>query len=1039
MPAPDRINLNEWTPVGTGALKQREQEATITQREAGAEKSTTETERIRQQMDRESQVPVLSPFAKKRDEDFAAEYNKWRSGDSASFFEKIHQLQAAAKLLRSNENLSGPVLGRLPPFIRESLHPQAVDVRADIERVIQSTLRETLGAQFTAEEGKALLARTFNPNAPEEFNLGNVESVLRDMEGIAASREAMAQYVETHDTLKGYNAQEWVPKIAEQFGISTSVMKDAKRLSPLTATEISTEMPRPGEVVVSERDAEINAQIQRAFDEGASVEELNALADQLYGGRATLKGVPEAVKYRDEWIKSGGAGPSGVVIYPQERPQTAEERDLTEALSDPIEATMAGVANAAIAGLAPDIAGLTVGDAAEARVRERMQYMREQSPWASFGGEVVGGLLPSGLAGKVLSLARPAMAGTRAAGLANVALSGVQGAAENPDNRLLGAGGYAASARLGDLAGRYLINPVTQTALDKITTRAPRPTYSQRVVAGKLGPEATAETTLVDAERLGLPVGLSDTTREAQAFAKKAAQKSPEAADLAEATYQPRHAGRHERAIEAVERDVAAPVDVYERGKAIRKAASAAADPYYFAGYGRPPMIVGSTKTPQAKRLIASGEAVPMDGALVRFFNTQTGKEVLQKAYRSAEDNGVDVASLNLVRLENGDVPLPNVVTWEMLDWARRGLTKRIEDLKNAKLDRKESEIKDLSTALGRLTGRLDELNPEFKQARAVYEKEVKPLDFLESGIEAANIRTKPTDVERTLRSIQKLPEEQQAAALQAYREGYATELVNRIDTSRTASADPYALVYGSAAQRRKMELIGVTPADFARQAELEAQMATTHKTVGSAAQQQSAAEAEQALGGPHALLALGELATYGAPLLSGANVVRQMALSRAARAALAHKYKISDMFGKQRRSAELSTLLMGLDPSEALQVLQQSRQAVTDRAAAEVPGKVASIVAGGSAGRALPGAILPPTYTEGAEGEPMALNLRSAIPQSPVLGVGEEYDATTDEIVLSDGRRIPSSMRSREALLGELLRNYNQPSLGADSLTLGR
>lgn len=1048
-------NPNDWWADDLAAAEslaapaRREQEASITQKEASAESSSMSARRTQQQMDRESQIPVLSPFARKRDEDFAAEYNKWRSGDSASFFEKIHQLQGAVKLLRSNENLTGPVLGRLPAFVRESLHPQAVDVRADVERVIQSTLRETLGAQFTQEEGKALLARTFNPNAPEEFNLGNVESVLRDMEGIAASREAMAQYVETHDTLKGYNAQEWVPKISEQFGINPNVMKDAKRISPLTASEAAYDMPEPGKAIVSESDAALVAKLQRAFDDPdnpATAEQLKALAEELSGGRTTLRPeqVNEAIRYRDEWIKSGGAGPSGVTIYPGERAQTSDEREKIEELSDPAAAAAAGVANAATIGAAPDVTGLVLGDIAENRMRERMQYMREQSPWASFFGEAAGGLLPGGLLGKGIRAARPAINRVRSESLANVALAGTQGALENPDNRLLGAGGYAASARLGDLAGRYGLNPAVQLGLDKVTSRAPRPTYAQRTIAGKLGPASKIEADLLDAERLGLPMGLSDTTREGQAFAKKAAQKSPEAADLADATYLERARGQHERATEALGRDVAPPVDLKARGDAIRQAASDAADPLYFKGYSRPPMIAGSTKTPQARKLIASGEAVPMDGGIVRFFGTQRGKEALRRAYQSAEDNGVDVESLNLVRLENGDVPLPKVVTWEMLDYARRGLNDQLQSLRDKTSGRLDlvgdPEARDVNRALTRLTTILDDLNDDFKQARATYAKVVQPANFLEAGVEATSTKTTPEDVQRVLANIAKLPKEQQADALNAYREGFATDLTHKIDNSRTSSADPYALTFGSTAQRRKMELIGVNPADFARQAELEAQMASTRKTVGSASQQQSAQEAEQALGGPHALLAVGEMAAYGAPLLAGANVVRQMALSRAARAALADRYKVSDLFGKKRRSAELSVPLMGLDPGEALRTLQQSRKAVSDRAALELTGKGNSVLVGGSLGRAAPDTLMQPTYTENEQGQPMPLEMRAATPSAPILGIGEEYDPATDEIVLSDGRRIPSAMRSREALLGELRQGYGAaPSLGADSLTLGR
>ena len=50
------------------------------------------------------------------------------------------------------------------------MSPQSQDVRRSVEKVIQSSLKETLGAQFTEKDGENVIKRTWNPQAPIEYN-----------------------------------------------------------------------------------------------------------------------------------------------------------------------------------------------------------------------------------------------------------------------------------------------------------------------------------------------------------------------------------------------------------------------------------------------------------------------------------------------------------------------------------------------------------------------------------------------------------------------------------------------------------------------------------------------------------------------------------------------------------------------------------------------------------------------------------------------------------------------------------------------------
>lgn len=167
--------------------------------------------------------------------DFQKQYVVWRNGNASDFFDKIQQLRSAVNVLKSGQKLTGPVFSRLPAIIREAVNPTSVDVRADVEKVIQASLRETLGAQFTEKEGTQLLARTYNPALPETMVAGNVEAELNKILAIAKSREAMARYYEENNTLKGYKPEDWLPLVEADFAPTRGVAEADKRAAEAAA------------------------------------------------------------------------------------------------------------------------------------------------------------------------------------------------------------------------------------------------------------------------------------------------------------------------------------------------------------------------------------------------------------------------------------------------------------------------------------------------------------------------------------------------------------------------------------------------------------------------------------------------------------------------------------------------------------------------------------------------------------------------------------------------------------------------------------
>lgn len=104
------------------------------------------------------------------DKEWAPILVEWQRLGSSDSLKQLSQLDAVAKALESGENLTGPMLGALPPGLRVFLNPNSVNSQQQVEEVVQRNLRAVLGAQFTQKEGDRLIARAYNPQLDESVN-----------------------------------------------------------------------------------------------------------------------------------------------------------------------------------------------------------------------------------------------------------------------------------------------------------------------------------------------------------------------------------------------------------------------------------------------------------------------------------------------------------------------------------------------------------------------------------------------------------------------------------------------------------------------------------------------------------------------------------------------------------------------------------------------------------------------------------------------------------------------------------------------------
>lgn len=148
----------------------------------------------------------LTPGQKKIDEAFADTYLSWVGGGAADSMKQIDQLSETIDILGDGGNITGAI-GLVPESIQPFVNPDGTIARENVEEVVQRSLREILGAQFTEKEGERLIARAYNPRLPPAENKKRVSRLLKQIKGMAEAKQAMVDYFDENGTLRGYKGK----------------------------------------------------------------------------------------------------------------------------------------------------------------------------------------------------------------------------------------------------------------------------------------------------------------------------------------------------------------------------------------------------------------------------------------------------------------------------------------------------------------------------------------------------------------------------------------------------------------------------------------------------------------------------------------------------------------------------------------------------------------------------------------------------------------------------------------------------------------
>lgn len=154
----------------------------------------------------------LTEGQKALDKQFAKEHATYSLGGGyASVKKNLSQLENVVDQLEKDPTLTGGVLEKVLPagvadYQRTLFDEEAQDVKDIVEQVIQQSLRQTLGAQFTEKEAARLIERSYNPRLSADKNIARLKETIKEIDQMAKEKESAGKYFEENGTLQGYKS-----------------------------------------------------------------------------------------------------------------------------------------------------------------------------------------------------------------------------------------------------------------------------------------------------------------------------------------------------------------------------------------------------------------------------------------------------------------------------------------------------------------------------------------------------------------------------------------------------------------------------------------------------------------------------------------------------------------------------------------------------------------------------------------------------------------------------------------------------------------
>ena len=92
--------------------------------------------------------------------------------------------------------------------LKPIIFPEATGFLDEVTDIVFQSLRATLGAQFTENEAKKLIAATFNQSLDESLNTPRLQRLLAKVKSIYNEKQAKSDFFNLKGTLKGYESKQ---------------------------------------------------------------------------------------------------------------------------------------------------------------------------------------------------------------------------------------------------------------------------------------------------------------------------------------------------------------------------------------------------------------------------------------------------------------------------------------------------------------------------------------------------------------------------------------------------------------------------------------------------------------------------------------------------------------------------------------------------------------------------------------------------------------------------------------------------------------
>jgi hypothetical protein len=154
---------------------------------------------------------LLTPGQKSADVAFGKEYSDYVAGGGSETANKnLSLLENVEKNLTARGNEAPNLLERGvqygPDWLRTALTPKIKAEEDAVRTAVQSSLRQTLGPQFTAKEGEELMKRSYDPRLSAAQNLEKLRPEIAAIKAQIQRKMQSAQQFERTGSIRGIGA-----------------------------------------------------------------------------------------------------------------------------------------------------------------------------------------------------------------------------------------------------------------------------------------------------------------------------------------------------------------------------------------------------------------------------------------------------------------------------------------------------------------------------------------------------------------------------------------------------------------------------------------------------------------------------------------------------------------------------------------------------------------------------------------------------------------------------------------------------------------